>query len=355
MICRYCGNQISDEAKFCPHCGAANGGSATPSYPVPTVPEAPAGGGRGRKGLLIGGAVAVLAVVTAAAVAMGGLFSNPKGKLEKAAARSAAAYAQAEARMGLPDTNQLTQKRSISQRMSLELTDISDQLTGYSLSDLEGLGFRMSTDLEGKNRRLGFELAAFWDEEDILSLQLAAENDKLYFASPELTEGDFYGVNTETLGEDLKRMGSEGAGDVSFNIFDLVDIAAPEGMAEEMEQSLQRAGKDLWEAARVDQEGKESITVNGKKVNAEVYLVVIPQRALEDYVDDVADALDSVDYVELYEKMLQATGMSQNYIDDILSQLDGLDSYSSLARTVKEGLAVLGEVQIGRASCRGRV
>ena len=253
MICRYCGNQISDEAKFCPHCGAANGGSATPSYPVPTVPEAPAGGGRGRKGLLIGGAVAVLAVVTAAAVAMGGLFSNPKGKLEKAAARSAAAYAQAEARMGLPDTNQLTQKRSISQRMSLELTDISDQLTGYSLSDLEGLGFRMSTDLDGKNRRLGFELAAFWDEEDILSLQLAAENDKLYFASPELTEGDFYGVNTETLGEDLKRMGSEGAGDVSFNIFDLVDIAAPEGMAEEMEQSLQRAAKDLWDAARVDQ------------------------------------------------------------------------------------------------------
>ena len=74
--------------------------------------------------------------------------------------------------------------------------------------------------------------------------------------------------------------------------------------------------------------------------------MVIPQRALEDYVDDVADALDSVDYVELYEKMLQATGMSQNYIDDILSQLDGLDSYSSLARTVKEGLAVLGEVRL---------
>ena len=343
MICRYCGNEMKDDAKFCPHCGAVNGASSLPVYPSP---EAPVGGGKKKKGLFIGLGVALVAVVAGVAVGVSGLFSSPKGQLEKAMARSAAAYVQAEKSIGLPDLDKLTRERSISQRFSMELTGITDQFTNYSLSSLEGLGFRMNTGLDGKERKLGFELAAFWDDEDILSLQLAADDAEVYFSSPQLTEGEFYGVNTETLGADLERMGETDAGDISFNLFDLVDLVAPEGRTEALEQSMREANRALWEAARVDKEGKESVTVNGKSINAQVYRLVLPQRALENYVDAMADVLSSVDYMELYLEMLQAAGLPQDVIADVMDELEYLDPYGDLAETLKYGLSVLGDVRL---------
>ena len=55
------------------------------------------GGGKKKKtGLIAGGLVAAVAVIAAAAVTVTGLFANPKGQVEKAMAKSAAAYAAAK-------------------------------------------------------------------------------------------------------------------------------------------------------------------------------------------------------------------------------------------------------------------
>ena len=105
MICRSCGREINDGAKFCPYCGMdpsvpVGTGSSWSSPPAPTGPaglEAPVSGtGKGKKGLLIGLAVAAVAVAVGVAVGVSGLFSNPKSQVEKAMAKSAAAYAAAK-------------------------------------------------------------------------------------------------------------------------------------------------------------------------------------------------------------------------------------------------------------------
>ena len=92
MTCRYCGNELRDDAKFCPHCGAVSG--TAPMAPVYDSPKAPSGG-KGKKGLLIGGAVAAVAVIALLTVVVSGMLSNAKGQVEKALSKTAAAYAAA--------------------------------------------------------------------------------------------------------------------------------------------------------------------------------------------------------------------------------------------------------------------
>lgn len=365
MICKNCGNEIRDDARFCPHCGALNSpsmGSGLPEGAAPygasgyTGPEGPVPGEKkGKTGLLIAGAVAVVAVIAVAAAAVGGLFSSPKKQLEKAVTRTLAAYEQAEKAMGLPDLDALMRERAYRQRMSLELTGITDDMTEYELSALKGLGLRAEGGLNWKDRRMDLELAAFWDDQDIISLQMAAEDNELYFASPQITDGVYYGVDTETLGADLEALGAEDVGDVSFNLFDLADTLLPDDQARTMEQRLKDAGEALWEASQVERDGKETVSVNGQSVSAQGYRVVIPQSALEDYADALAEAMTAVDYVEFYEQILQAAGLPQAEIEEFMDQMEDLDPYGELSDEWKEIAAALGDVRLTVYTSGGRV
>ena len=89
MICRNCGNEMREDARFCPHCGAVNG--EIPGAAPYAGPEAPVGGGKKKKtGLIIGIAAAVVVVAAVIVVMMSGLFSNPKTQVEAAFVKSAA-------------------------------------------------------------------------------------------------------------------------------------------------------------------------------------------------------------------------------------------------------------------------
>lgn len=350
MVCRNCGNEIQDDARFCSRCGALNspdtGGGLPQGAAAPPPWEGPEGGGKKKTGLLIGFAVAAVAVIALLAVVAGGLFASPKQRLERAVVKSFAAYAKAEQALGLPDLNKLTEKRSVSQRMSLRLIGLNTAMAGYDLSALEGLGLRFQSDLDGANRKIGMELAAFWDDQELLSVLLAVDDAEVYLASPQFTGGDFYGVNTETLGADLKRMGVQDVGDVSFNFFDLVDLAAPEGQAEEMEQAMREANKALFDAVQVEKAGKETISVNQTETKTDVYRVTVPKQAMKDYVNAVTGVLSRTDYVDLYRKMCQAMGVPEDVLEDLLDEMEDLDPYGGLAQSLGELLDELGDVAL---------
>ena len=99
MVCKNCGNELRDDARFCPHCGAsampAPGGQPPQEADAPQAPawEGPEGnGGKKKAGLMIGIAVAAVAVVALLVFVLGGLFSNSKKQVEAAFVKSAAAY-----------------------------------------------------------------------------------------------------------------------------------------------------------------------------------------------------------------------------------------------------------------------
>lgn len=355
MFCRNCGKEMRDDAAFCPNCGALNGSASTQdqgwsgsSYAPVEQPVSPDGGRKRRGlGLMIGGGVAAVAVIALLVVAVSSLFSSPKGKVEKAFAKTAAAYEEAGEKVGMPDLDKLQKDKSISGRLSVELKGINSQLLDYDLSDLYGLGLRMSTNYSGKDRKLDAQLAAFWDDDELASFQMLADNANLYLGSPQFTGGDFFGFNTETLGADLAELsGDDSVEDISFNLFDLMDIIMDMEAGEEAEKAAKEANKALKEAIEVKKTGSKTMDINGKSTKTTVYHVVIPQDALEDYVDAMEDIMSSVDYMDMYEELLSAAGVSRDDIDYIMSDLDGLDVYGELTDSVRDVLDELGDVEL---------
>lgn len=358
MLCRNCGKEMRDDAAFCPNCGALNGSAgareqsqSASSYTSYTSVEEPLSSGSGKKrrglGLIIGGGVAAVAVIALLVVTVSSLFSSPRGKVEKAFTKSLAAYEDAGEKIGMPDLAKLQKDKSSSARFSVELKGINSQLLDYDLSSLYGLGLRMSTNYSGKDRKLDAQLSAFWDDDELASFQMLADNANIYLGSPQFTGGDFLGFNTETLGADLAELsGDDSVKDISFNLFDLMDIIMNTEADEDTEKAVKEANKALKEAMEVKKTGAKTMDINGKSTKTTVYHVVVPQDALEDYVDAMEDIMSSVDYMDMYEELLRAAGVSRDDIDYIMSDLDDLDIYGELADSVKYVLDELGDVEL---------
>lgn len=364
MFCLKCGKEINNDAKFCPHCGTVTAAGSAPSAPEPTAFtqsggsgsfdwSSPAPGGNKRRGigLIIGGAAAAVLVVVLAIVAFGGLFSSPKGQVEKALGKSVAAYASARDSMGIPDLTGLVRDKSYSQRFSFALGSVNQEMTGYDLSALKGLGMRMEMDYDQKGRKMDLDMAAFWDDEDLASIQMLVDGGKMYLTSPDFTKGDAYGFDTETIGADLDRLGADGGEvdlkKISFNLFDLVERTTPSPeQAKEMETAIAEASKQLIDALEVEKGGKESIEVNGKNVDAAVYHVTVTKDAMKDYINAMEDAMKVVDTKAMMKDMLEAMGFDKGAVNEILSEMGDTDPYGELASQLKQAVKTIGDVEL---------
>lgn len=357
MVCRNCGNEMRDDARFCPNCGALNapgpdGGlpqGAAPCSPTATPAwEGPEGGGKKKKtALFAAAALAAAALIAVVAVFAGGIFSSGKGTVEKAIAKSVAAYASSQEKLDVPDMEQWQKDRTIRQHMALELRGINSSLVGMDLSALNGLGLRLDTDYNGPDRQLYAGLGAYWGEEDLLSFGMSALDSEMYLESNQFFGGTCYGLNTETLGADLAQMtGDDSVKDLSFNMFELVDMVMEKIDQEAMEEDFKQAGKALWEAAKVKKLGARTLDINGTEAKTTAYQVVIPEEAMDQYADALAAVLSSVNYYDLYSDLYQAMGMPQDQIDEIMSVLKELDFYGELADNLHRAVDELGDVEL---------
>lgn len=345
MLCFKCGKEIADASKFCPHCGAVLSGEGAASPAAgPGAGAPPTGGGMSKKGmgkgLLIGGAAVAVVALALAVAALAGLFSSPKGRLEAAFAKTAAAYLEAGQGLDLPDLSALAGGAPVTQRFSVELSGVNSALTGYDLSALSGLGVRATTDIDREGRRIGCEASAFWGEEELASFQLAVDDNVAGIASPQFTGGEFYGVDTETLGADLARLGVEEGGveveRISFNLFDLMEALTPgQDETEEMEKRLGQAGKDLLDAAQVDKKGREDIQVNGSGVEADVYHVTLPEQAVKDYADVLEQAMELADSRDGMELLLRSMGVPEDEIGAALAGMENGGPYGGMADSLR--------------------
>lgn len=348
MTCRNCGREILDGSVFCPHCGTtqtpAPEGLSTPAAPAWEGPE---GGGKKKTGMLIGVGAAVVAVIALVAVFAGGLFASPKKQVEKAFVKSAAAYAQAWKKLDLPDTAQWQKDQEITQNINLSLKDIHSELTGMDLSALSGLEVGLVTSYGGADRWMFANLETVWGSDRLLDLSVKADDAELYFNSPQLTGDTHYGVNTETLGADLAELtGDYSMEDLSFNLFDLVELAQEKMDQEQLKQDITAANKSLWDQAQVKKTGSKTLSVNGTDTKTTAYQVTIPQGALNRYAGDLKTALSALNYSELYEEMFRSMGMPREEIQDFLDQLENVDPYGPLADGLREAVDELGDLTL---------
>lgn len=336
----------------------APGEGAAPAFAPAPAPERKKP--RGSR-VILGAAAAVVLLVVLAVVAACAFFLSPRRQLERAIAKSAAAYAAAGKNLGLSELSGLAETDPASRRFSLVLNHIEPgEAAYYDLSALQGFGISAQADTDRQGQKIDASSKIFWNELDLLTLNLQADGNNLYLSSPEWTRGAVYGLNTETLGADLDRLGlNTGEADlsqISFDLFDLKESAGPdERQQKELRDAAAASAKRLLDAVEVEKGGKTSMRVNDQTLSAAVYHVLIPEDALQDYLDTLLDLAQPLDQNAEARRMLAAMGLDEESVDSILPGLDTEARYDKAARTLQEAVEALGDLKLTVAVSGGRV
>ena len=187
---------------------------------------------------------------------------------------------------------------------------------------VSGLGVRMDMDVDLENRQIGALASVHKGSADLITGIVAAEDEMLYVGLPDFLD-DFYGVNTETAMADLEAMGA-GLGEaaqLSFNIFDLIDIVKrhspdPAELEAEMAAVLADVAKDI----EIGKEGKKTFKVGGESLSCKAYTVTIPQDALEEILDVIVDASET-DPMAMVGELCKAMHLPDYVTEEILYEM----------------------------------
>ena len=290
MFCTNCGQKVPDSARFCTNCGAplASDPGASPfdlsgdnGYGQDYVQPKPPKSALRLLLTIAGGAVLLFLCI----FGISRLFMTPKNTVGLAAKKTVKAYTDAAKGLSNFDAQKLLGSKAFSQEITIQ--GINDLAGGEYSFD----GFRLRSDVNLPKRYIGLT-GSVLDRRSAMFTVRAAIDDNLAAANvPELLDDDFWAVNTQTLGADLSSsvfgLQASDYADVSFNFFDLLDEAAPS------EEFGDASGKALWEAVTAEKLGKQELRIDGESYSCASYRVLIPQSALEAYVNDYFAYLDS--------------------------------------------------------------
>lgn len=283
MFCTNCGQKVPDSARFCTNCGAplASDPGASPfdlsgdnGYGQDYVQPKPPKSALRLLLTIAGGAVLLFLCI----FGISRLFMTPKNTVGLAAKKTVKAYTDAAKSLSNFDAQKLLGSKAFSQEITIQ--GINDLAGGEYSFD----GFRLRSDVNLPKRYIGLT-GSVLDRRSAMFTVRAAIDDNLAAANvPELLDDDFWAVNTQTLGADLSSsvfgLQASDYADVSFNFFDLLDEAAPS------EEFGDASGKALWEAVTAEKTGKQELRIDGESYSCTSYRVLIPQTALEAYVND---------------------------------------------------------------------
>lgn len=315
MFCIKCGQELRDGARFCPSCGAAveehpAGKTSFASKPARSYDpeERILGGGKRRRGLGLAAVLAVIVILCAALAvsAVGGLFSSPSSTVGKAVAKSLKAHA--DVAEGLLNFRKPLQDHAVSQTFSLELKNCADS----QLRVLAGGSVELSTGFSLKNRAMDAAASVRYGSVDVIAAQMDLADDVLTVYVPDLMDGTAVSLSTETLSEDLNRLGAEIDENIGFNLFTLLESFQAAGEA----KTDAGAWKELKKAIEVKKDGKSSIEVNGKRLDCTVYHAVIPKDAMRNCVNALEDAYEAK-LENIFLAVLRQTGAPEALLNDL--------------------------------------
>ncbi len=373
MFCGNCGKPIEGTDKFCPHCGAPvpqagnafapqAGNTPVPQAGNPAAPQAAVAApprAKGRRAVIL---VAVLVLLLGAVLLIARLVSGNKGTVARACAKTVSAFEKAYDAADLPDLTKRYQSGKWGQQGEISLEGVR---SGYGYMDpdaaaINGLGLRWNFGLDTKKEKLSLAATPFYGAEDLMELQFVMDGSKIYAASPELTDGTFYGVDTKTVGKDLEKLGARSdLSTYSFNTFEVVEqLKADLTLDKNAEKALKKAGKKLWGAVKVKKAGKETIEVNGSSVKATAYAVTIPNDALREYLAAAEEAADSVDMADAMRNFAQAVGMPDSVRRDMEYTIEyGMDDtpWAELFDEIDSALDELGDIGLTVYLAKGRL
>lgn len=289
-------------------------------------------------------AVAGIAVLAVLAVVVLGFIGGPAAKVGMAFTNTAKEYAKVSEKLGIAAPEATTEMKPFSEVVEIEINDFPQ------LPEIEGIGARVEMGLSLEEKELGIAVTPMYGSMDILNAQVLLKDDELYASVPQLTDGRSYMVNTETIGESLVEFGANPeAVDLSINVFDLIEIAQKYAKPDEKTQKkIEKAVTDLIKEIEVEKDGTDTLEINDHDIKCTMYDVVIPDKALIDYFETIAEVMSDTDPVELFTEMMEEIGLPAYLIDEAIMEMGDVDmseSMESLYMAIEEFGDI--ELQVG--------
>jgi len=321
MFCSNCGKQLDDGSKFCLHCGAPQEPTSTVKNKKEKKTTDKKGTEKSKKtGAIIGIGAAVVAGIVIVALLVSGIFSNPQVKLGKAILKSTAAHQSVYDDLIATDFAAMAASEKMSEKYFITVDEI------YGDSEYSGIGFRVENNVDLPGQKIDFTMVPFRNGSDIASIQMGLHGTKLFVGSPEVTDGVFYGIDTATLGHDIEVFsGDDYLGDLSFNVYDLINSLKELQDREALKANIEAATKTLIESMEVTKDDKETTTVNDNNVEAVKYHALIPADAVETYIYALEGAFDSNQMIDNMDAIIESLGLSEDAEDELKYAYEDFD------------------------------
>lgn len=223
--------------------------------------------------------------------------------------------------------------------------------TVFEDGGMVGFGLNYTQDINKKDREVGFTAAVSANGET-MNGQLLIEDDELYIELPDLLESGLYGVNTETLGTDLGKLSALGLedledwGNLSFNVFDLMELATDISGVEE-KVPLAQSVADLAVSMEKTEVGSEVIEIHGENYECTKYDGLLKEEHAEEFLYNVADRVGGLDYQGAVEAVITGLGLPEDTEEELLQEFDMENpDMSEAADGIHELVSAVGDIEM---------
>lgn len=360
MFCANCGKMMDDNDLFCSECGTpmtsksaipTNDPPATDSYQNsgmdPVWPEDNNVQQQNRNNKkknplrIILPVVAGVVVVAVLAVLLLTFAGGPTAKVGMAFANTAKEYAKASEILGITMPEPSNEVKPFSEVIEIEINSFPQ------VPEIEGVGARVEMGMSMEEKELGIAVTPMYGSMDIVSAQVLLKDDELYASVPQLTDGRAYMVNTETIGESLVELGANPeAIDLSVNVFDLVEIVQENIKPNDKAQKeIEKAVAELIKEIEIEKDGTDTLEINDNDLKCTMYDVVIPDTALIDYFETIADVMGDTDTTQLITELMEEIGFPAYLIDEVTMEMGDVDlteAMESLYMAIEE----IGDIEL---------
>ena len=320
-------------------------GSAPTESPIPGEPIL----GKRRNGLpiIIGLIVAALAVIAAVVFLIAPSVINlvsPKAYLASCASNTLAAYNSAWESIAKSTGTKGLYDNLFDQRMQYTIDGTIEDYPDMPM--INGAGFSSTIQFDRKGRELAAELSAEYGSISLGSAQLYLKDDLIAVGSPQYTDGKFYGIHTETLGQDIKNAPWGAMADVdenlSFNVFDLLDLyQKPTNLlTEKTYKALGKEAVGLLGDSDIEKQGKKDKSINRQRETLQMYTVDISPEDLATRMFNCADivlkdenlykTIEPLLATEAAQSDMTADELYEQFQNQILDQMDPDDMADSM-------------------------
>ena len=275
---------------------------------------------KGAIGGIIGGGIALIALIVCAIIFLPKLFKTDKEVVLDAFEATFGIEADATTE-DIVGAQEIADKFATTGGVREFSMEIVENTTGEELT--VGAGFSETIDVQNKLANSDWTISM--NGADFLNASMVVDETNTYFQVPELING-YFSLPNENIFQALENselgQAMQLEGMPEFNMADMYFNLATSTAATEINSEYVTILEELWDSVTYEKQGKAKIDVNGKTVTAKEYYITVPQKSMKKAITDMWDVV--VAEAAANPAALAELGMDADTFQSTMSSYSGI-------------------------------